>query len=233
MIDGFQMLPLTTLTAFINMVRSLELLVKVVDEPLVMLLSNKTKMKIDIFFKTRAKSYGIGSPDSPKCINEKNKDVIGLFEGRMPTMPLYEQTKQAQTRTSGRHRRRNNVQTQQQPTKTAPTPSRQQEITGRASTATPVATCLQSRQNTPPVNWQTQGKQTTTVSQTDRRDDAVQQTSTPTSPGQSDNGTVATTTMPQENSVIRRCVHQGSAHQEMHDGRQNVRMFSGDTADCA
>jgi len=163
MIDFFQVLRLTTLTAFNSMIRSLEQLVKVDDEPLVMLLSNKTKMKIGIFFKTRAKSYGIGSPDGPKCINEKNKDVIGLFEGRMPTMPLYEQTQQAQTKT---------------------TSSRQKEITGRTSIATPVPTArVQKTQNTSRENWRTLGKQTTSVSETDRQDDAIQQTSTRTSSG--------------------------------------------------
>jgi len=218
MIDGFQMLPLMELNAFTCMVRNLEQLVKVEDKPQIVSLSNRTKIKIDIFNKTRGtvRSNGIGSPEGPRCINEKNKDVVGLFEGRIPSLPLYKRTRTSENS--------DNVSMQQQRT-TIPTPSGQQQdtTTGRASTVT---TCSQKKQDTPKDNWRTQGKRigatsSSKVSQNDRRGDVAQQTSS----RQSDNGTASGHL--RDDSVIGR--GQGIDHREMRDGRRDVRMNPSDT----
>jgi len=85
----FQMTNLMALDAYKCMVRNLRLLVTLQD-PLVLLLSNKTKIKITNFFTARDLKTSLKCPDGPKCINETNKDVVDLFrEERLLPLNCY------------------------------------------------------------------------------------------------------------------------------------------------
>jgi len=77
---------LMALNAYKCMVRNLRLLVTMQD-PLVLSLSNKTKIKITNLFTARDLNTDLKRPDGPKCIEETNEDVVNLF-GEARPLPL-------------------------------------------------------------------------------------------------------------------------------------------------
>jgi len=82
------------------MIHNLEQLVMQKD-PAVLLLSKKTKMEINNFLATRnnrSESKSSGS-DGPKCINEKDEYVIGLFGVTRPSSPGQERRPNEQSST--------------------------------------------------------------------------------------------------------------------------------------
>jgi len=84
----FQMTNLMALNAYKCMLRNLRLLVKMQD-PLVLSLSNKTKIKITNLFTAKGLNSDLKCPDSPKCIEETNEGVVNLFGKVRPLLLSY------------------------------------------------------------------------------------------------------------------------------------------------